>query len=112
MDNSFIRQMPVALDAERALLGSIIIKPECLDAIGGSIVADDFYDADHKIVFESLLSMYMQNKTIDEVTLVNDIKANGGKDEASSIEFVSLLAQSVPTAANATDYAKIVKEYI
>ena len=110
MDTNFIRQMPVAIDAERALLGSIIIKPECLDSIGGSIVADDFYDADHKIVYESLLSMYMQNKTIDSVTLVNDVKAHGGKDEAATIEFISLLAESVPTAANVLDYAKLVKE--
>ncbi len=110
MDTSFIKQMPISIDAERALLGSIIIKPETLDTVGGYIVPEDFYDSDHRIVYTSLLSMYMQNKTIDSVTLVNDIKAQGGKDEASSIEFISLLAQSVPTAANAKDYAKIVKE--
>ena len=109
METSFIKQMPVSIDAERALLGSIILKPETLDVIGGYIVPEDFYDNDHKIVYTSLLSMYMQNKTIDDVTLVNDIKTQGGKDEASSIEFISLLAQSVPTAANAKDYAQIVK---
>lgn len=110
MDTSFIKQMPVSIDAERALLGSIIIKPECLDILGASIQPDDFYDSDHKIVYTSLLSMYMQNKTIDNVTLVNDIKTQGGKDEAASIEFISLLAESVPTAANVKDYAKIVKD--
>ena len=101
--------MPVAIDAERALLGSIIRKPETLDKVGGYIVVEDFYDNDHKIVYASLLSMYMQNKTIDSVTLVTDIKEQGGKDEASSIEFIALLAESVPTAANAEDYARIVK---
>ena len=110
MDANFIKQMPVSIDAERALLGSIIIKPECLDIIGGSIVPEDFYDADHRIVYASLLSMYMQNKTIDTVTLVNDIKEQGGKEEGASIEFISVLAESVPSAANVKDYAKIVKD--
>ena len=109
MDASFIKQMPVSIDAERALLGSIIRKPETLDEIGGFIVPEDFYDNDHKIVYTSLLSMYMQNKKIDHVTLVTDIKEQGGKDEATSIEFISLLAQSVPTVANVKDYARIVK---
>ena len=44
MDASFIKQMPVSIDAERALLGSIIRKPETLDEIGGFIVPEDFVD--------------------------------------------------------------------
>ena len=44
MDGSFIKQMPVSIEAERALLGSIIIKPETLDTVGGFILPEDFYD--------------------------------------------------------------------
>ena len=52
MDSAgLIRQLPVSIEAERALLGAIIIKPESFDIIGGMITADDFYLAEHQHIF-------------------------------------------------------------
>ena len=111
MDNSsLIRQVPVSIEAEQALLGAIIVSPDAFDKIGGIITADDFYVAEHQHIYTALIKMYNQNKTIDVVTLVNMLVEMGDRDEAGGIQYITLLAESVPSATNVKDYAKIVKD--
>lgn len=112
MDNNsnLIRQMPVSIEAEQALLGSIIVNPEAFDKIGGMISTDDFYLEEHKHIYAALINMYAQSKTIDVVTLVNALVENGDRDEAGGIQYITLIAESVPSVANVKDYAKIVKD--
>ena len=111
MDNSsLIRQVPVSIEAEQALLGAIIVSPDAFDKIGGIITADDFYVAEHQHIYTALIKMYNQNKTIDVVTLVNMIVEMGDRDEAGGVQYITLLAESVPSATNVKDYAKIVKD--
>ena len=112
MDSSsnLIKQVPVSVEAEQALLGSILVNPEAFDKIGGMISADDFYVSEHKHIYSALLKMYAQNKTIDVVTLVNALVEMGDRDEAGGVQYITLLAESVPSAANVKDYAKIVKD--
>ena len=54
--------------------------------------------------------MYSESKTIDIVTLVNTLVELGDRDEAGGVQYITLIAESVPSAANAKDYAKIVKD--
>ena len=110
MDSSIIKQMPVSVEAEQALLGSIIVNPDSYDKIGGMISAEDFYLEDHRHIFNAFLKMYSASKTIDVVTLVNALVEEGTKDEAGGIQYITLLAESVPSIANIKDYAKIVKD--
>ena len=110
MDNNIIKQMPVSIEAEQALLGSIILKPESFDNIGGMIDSDDFYLEEHKNIFSALLKMYTQSKTIDTVTLINAMVESGSRDRDGSVQYISLIANSVPSVANIKDYARIVKE--
>ena len=111
MDNSgLIKQMPVSIEAEQALLGSIIVNPDCFDKVGGVIFPDDFYVDEHKHIYTTLQKMYAASKTIDVVTLVNALVEGGYRDEAGGIQYITLIAESVPTAANVKDYAKIVKD--
>ena len=112
MDNNsnLIRQMPVSIEAEQALLGSIIVNPEAFDKIGAMISTEDFYLDEHKHIYAALLNMYAKSKTIDVVTLVNALVENGDRDEAGGIQYITLIAESVPSAANVKDYAKIVKD--
>ncbi len=109
-NNSLIRQVPVSIEAEQALLGAIIVSPDAFDKIGGIITADDFYVAEHQHIYTALIKMYNQNKTIDVVTLVNMLVEMGDRDEAGGIQYITLLAESVPSASNVKDYAKIVKD--
>ena len=112
MDNTsdIIKQMPVSVEAEQALLGSIIINPDSFDKIGGMITVDDFYVTEHKHIFSAFVSMYSKSKTIDVVTLVNALVEQGDRDEVGGIQYIRILADSVPSAANVKDYAKIVKD--
>ena len=111
MDSSgIIRQMPVSIEAEQALLGSIIIRPESFDKIGGMVEVEDFYLEEHKHIYSALVKMYTQSKMIDTVTLVNALVEQGDRDEAGGIQYITLLAESVPAASNVKDYARIVKD--
>ena len=108
--NNLIRQLPVSIEAEQALLGSIIVNPDSFDKVGGMISTEDFYLEEHKHIYAALLKMYAQNKTIDVVTLVNALVENGDRDEAGGVQYITLIAESVPSAANIKDYARIVKD--
>ena len=110
MDTSIIKQMPASVEAEQALLGSIIVNPDSFDKVGGMISAEDFYLEEHKHIYSALLKMYSQSKTIDVVTLVNALVEQGDRDEAGGIQYITLIAESVPSAANIKDYARIVKD--
>ncbi len=107
---NLMRQMPVSIEAEQALLGSIIVSPDAFDKVGGLINSEDFYLDEHKHIYTALLKMYAHNKTIDVVTLVNALVENGDRDEAGGVQYISLIAESVPSAANVADYARIVKD--
>ena len=108
--NNLMRQMPVSIEAEQALLGSIIVNPDSFDKVGGMISAEDFYVEEHKHIYSALLKMYAQSKTIDVVTLVNALVENGDRDQAGGIQYIGLIAESVPSASNVKDYARIVKD--
>ena len=108
--SDIIRQMPVSIEAEQALLGSIIVDPDSFDKIGGMITVDDFYLAEHKHIYSAFLTMYSKSKTIDIVTLVNALVEQGDRDETGGIQYIRILAESVPSASNVKDYARIVKD--
>ena len=112
MDNTsgLIRQVPVSVEAEQALLGSIIVSPAAFDKVSGMISVEDFYVAEHQHIYSALIKMYTQSKTIDVITLVNALVEIGDRDEAGGVQYITLLAESVPTAANVKDYARIVKD--
>ncbi|MBQ9070256.1 MAG: replicative DNA helicase [Clostridia bacterium] len=109
-DSSIIKQMPVSIEAEQAFLGSVIRKPDSFDAVGGMLTAEDFYLEEHKHIYLSLTKMYTESRTIDPVTLANALVESGIKDQTGGIQYIALLADSVPSAANIKDYAKIVKD--
>ena len=110
MDNNIIKQMPMSIEAEQALLGSLIINPEMFDKVVGNISKDDFYLEEHKHIYAALVKMYTNSKMIDTVTLVNTLVEEGDRDEAGGIQYISLIANSVPAVSNVADYARIVKE--
>ena len=107
---SQIRQMPISADAERAVLGALIIKPESFDLIGGMLDKDDFYFKEHQHIFSAITSMYTKSQVIDTVTLINAIVEFGERDEAGGVQYIKNLAESVPSTANIKDYARIVKD--
>jgi len=104
------RRMPYSLEAEQSLLGSIMIDPSCMDDIAGLMTADDFYMPEHGEIYRAMQSMYTASKNIDVVTLIEQLVQSGTYDEAGGRDYLKLVAEAVPTAANAKDYAKIVSD--
>ncbi len=110
MNGDFTRKMPVAIEAEQSVLGSILINPESFDKIAGIIVSDDFYLEEHRNIFETMKELYKKNKEIDVVTLIDALVRDGVYDKAGGTEYIKIIAKTVPTAANIVDYANIVKD--
>lgn len=102
--------MPFSLEAEQSLLGSIMINPSYMDEIVSIISADDFYLPEHSEIFSAMQSMYLKSRNIDVITLINELVTSGTYDEAGGNQYLKLIAETVPTAANYKDYAKIVRD--
>ena len=103
------RRMPFSLEAEQSVLGSVMIDPESLESIVGLIDDGDFYLEEHRSIYLAMRKMFLQSRKIDLVTLIDTLVENGIKDRERTVAYVKVLAETVPTAANIVDYAKIVR---
>ncbi len=108
-ENGFQRRLPSSLEAEQSVLGSILIDPACFNVIAGILKSEDFYYEHHTEIFLAMQDMYLQNRDIDIVTLIDTLVKRGVYDEANSKKYIMLIAEVVPSAANVEDYATIVK---
>jgi replicative DNA helicase len=101
--------MPQAPEAEAAVLGCILLRPEVLDEVAGSIGPHDFCHPKHQAVYESILRLSGAMTPIDEVTVAEDLRATGRLD-AIGEDFLAALSASVGTAENVAYHAEIVRE--
>ena len=106
----FSRKLPFSLEAEQSVLGSILIDPECFNVIAGILKSEDFYVEEHTQIYLAMQDMYLKNRDIDIVTLIDTLVHRGVYDETSSKSYIKLIADVVPSAANVADYARIVKD--
>ena len=110
MDEELLtRQPPQSLEAEQAVLGSILIDSRCLTDIVGIISPEDFYLKQNREIFETIYTMFNFSQTIDPVTVLNKMKELGVYQD-NSRDYVLQLMEITPTAANAARYANIVRE--
>ena len=105
------RKLPFSVDAEQSVLGSILIDPNCFNDVAEIVSVDDFYIEEHKRIFEIMLDFNLRNKIIDLVTLLNEMVSRGVyNDDAEARAYIRVIAEVVPSAQNAKDYAKIVHD--
>ena len=102
--------MPFSLEAEQSVLGAILIDPTCMDHLAGILSAEDFMLEEHRDVFTAMQKMYLRSKTIDVVTLLDELVRDGVYDEAGGKDYIRLISEIVPSAANVKDYAEIVRD--
>jgi replicative DNA helicase len=107
---SFGRKLPFSLEAEQSVLGSILIDPEKFTSVATLISSDDFYVQAHASIFEAMQELFLKDRTIDVVTLIDTLVKLGVYTDEESKNYVKVLAEAVPTAANILDYAKIVRD--
>lgn len=104
------RTPPQNVEAEQAVLGSMMISNEIIFDIIEILKSSDFYRKSHSIIFDTMLDLTNENMPVDNITLVQALDKNGKLESVGGIAFVTALSNTVPTSANAIYYAKIVKE--
>ena len=110
MDEELIaRQMPQSLEAEQAVLGSILIDSRCIADIIGILHPEDFYLQQNREIYETIYTMFNFSQTIDPVTVLDKMKELGFYRDDSR-NYILQLMEITPTAANAVRYAGIVRD--
>ena len=104
------KNLPCALEAEQSVLGSILIDPNCFADLTEIIHADDFYLDEHGEIFYAMQDLFAKSREIDLVTLIDTLVSRGIYNEEGSKKYIKVIAETVPSAANVLDYAKIVRE--
>ena len=110
MTDEFARKLPFSMIAEQSLLGSVLIDPQALNEVVEIITADDFYLSEHTQIFTAMRELFLINKEIDVVTLIDTLVTKGIYDKSGGEDYIRSLYQAVPNALNVKDYANIVKQ--
>ena len=110
MDEELLqRQMPQSLEAEQAVLGSVLIDSRCVSDIIGIVRPEDFYLPQNREIFEAIYTMFNFSQTIDPVTVLDKMREMGVYHD-NSRDYILQLMEITPTAANAVRYAAIVRD--
>ena len=100
---------PQNLEAEKSVLGAILIDKNSINKIVDLITPEDFYSRQHQVIFSTIMDLAERSEPIDILTLSNRLKELGALDEIGGITYLSTLANSVPTSSHIQNYAKIIQ---
>ena len=103
------KQLPQSLEAEQAVLGSILIDSRCVADVIGVVRPEDFYLQQNREIFETIYTMFNFSQSIDPVTVLDKMRELGVHQD-NSRDYIMQLMEITPTAANAVRYANIVRE--
>ncbi len=110
MDEELLsRQQPQSLEAEQAVLGSILIDSRCVADVIGILRPEDFYLQQNREIYESIYTMFNFSQTIDPVTVLDKMRELGVHRD-NSRDYIKQLMEITPTAANVVRYANIVRD--
>ncbi len=104
------RERPANVDAERAVLGSILLKPDVCDDIALLVRPDDFADEAHQVLYRHLLELHDSGKRIDTTIVLERLRTQGDLDRIGGSPAIVEILESVPHAAHASHYAQIVRD--
>lgn len=102
---------PYSTEAEQAVLGSMIIDPDCINEVALEVKEEYFYFKQHRDIFYAISSMYEFSQTIDFISLLERLKKDGVYDEAGGKEYLTKLVTAVPSSANVLTYVAIIREH-
>lgn len=111
MDDMFVDRVPPQnIEAEQAVLGAILLQSEALITVMERVQPEDFYNPAHQLIFEAMINLAEEGQPIDIVTLAAKLQAKQQLEDIGSVQYLSKLANAVPTAANVDYYAQILEE--
>ncbi len=103
-------ELPYSLETEQAVIGSILINPECVSLVLSQVKAEYFHLEQHKAIMDAIVILDTLGSRIDALTILDKVVANGTFDNETGKNYLFQLAQIVPSAANVENYCKIVRE--
>ncbi len=101
---------PHSIQAEQSLLGGLLLDNQTWDSIADKVMPEDFYRQDHRLIFQTIEKLAEKNEPFDIVTLSEILIANNQLEEVGGIDYLSVLVNDTPSAANIIAYAKIVRD--
>ncbi|MDP8099090.1 replicative DNA helicase [Pasteurella atlantica] len=101
---------PHSLEAEQAILGSVMLDNAHWDNVAERVQASDFYNYAHRLIFEQMVELARHNQPIDIITLDQNLKSRGILDDVGGFAYLAELSKNTPSAANILTYADIVSE--
>jgi len=110
LDVTLDRPMPQSPDAERAVLGAILINNHAFYRVIGTIDTEDFFKDAHRTIFATMRRMAEQSREIESLTLKEELAKHAQLDQVGGFAYLSALVDVVPDIANVERYAQIVKE--
>jgi replicative DNA helicase len=110
MDFLAQRLPPQSLEAEVSVLGGILLENEAFNRVLEVLGEEDFYRESHRKIFSALIQLYEHNEPADLITLSEVLKKRNALEDVGGVEYLNSLVNGVPTAANISYYAKIIKE--
>jgi len=110
LESQQLRVPPQNLEAEKSVLGSMLIDDGAIGLAIEIIDSAAFYSGSHQKIFSSMISLYNERKNVDLITLSDKLKSEGTLEEVGGVSYLTGLVDFVPSAANVEYYANIVKE--
>ena len=104
------RLPPQNLEAEQAILGSLMVERDLVPIISEIVEKSDFYAPHHATVYDAIISLYERGEPVDKVSVTEELRRRRLLDEIGGVDFISQLLNTVPTAASAEYYARVVAE--
>ena len=101
---------PHSIEAEQSVIGGLLLENEALDKVADILTAEDFYQFDHKTIFQHIAKLIERNRPADIVTVAESLESTAELTQIGGIAYLGSLAQNTPTAANIRRYAEIVRE--
>ena len=109
-EDILLRQMPHSLEGEQAVLGSMLIDPDCVKEVVDKLRPEDFYLRQNREIYETICSMFTYARPIDGITVAEEMQKNGTYDDQTTRSYLAQLMEITPTAANVMEYAAIVRD--
>ncbi|MBX2866899.1 replicative DNA helicase [Candidatus Kaiserbacteria bacterium] len=104
-----LRTPPQNLDAERALLGAIMLKPETMHDVSVTVYPESFYADKHREIFRAILDLFTKGDPIDLLSVTTKLKTREQLDRVGGASYITELVETVPAAGNALYYAELVQ---
>ena len=101
---------PHDIDAEQAVLGSMLTDKDAVIAAIETLKEDAFYRDDNKSIYQAILNLYNKSEPIDIITLKDELESMNKFEQVGGFEYLASLPEKVPTTANVQKYIKIVEE--